>query len=78
MSTKKVIAPIMVTIILIVYFSLFILGILSVPEILWMGIIGIIIALIFIGISIYNLVERIKEIRSGEYDDLSKYWFYYR
>lgn len=73
MNTKKVIAPIIVTIILVVYFSLFILGILIVPEALWMRITGIIIALIFIGISIYNLVQRIKEIRSGEYDDLSKY-----
>lgn len=73
MNNKKVVAPIIVTLILIVYFSLFILAILSVPESLWMRIIGIIIALIFIGISIYSLVQRIKEIRSGEYDDLSKY-----
>lgn len=73
MNFKKIIAPSVVTAILIIYFLLFILGIISVPDELWTKVIGVIIPLVFIGISIYNLIERIKEIRSGEYDDLSKY-----
>lgn len=35
-------------------------------------IVGIILAFL-IGVSIYVLVERINEIRSGYYDDISKY-----
>lgn len=36
-------------------------------------ILAVIIPLALIGIIIFVLIERIKEIRSGEYDDLSKY-----
>jgi hypothetical protein len=36
-------------------------------------ILGIGIPLVFVGVCVYVLVERIKEIRSGEEDDLSKY-----
>ena len=36
-------------------------------------VIGAVICLALIGVSVFVLVERIKEIRSGELDDLSKY-----
>lgn len=62
---KGFIAPIMVTILLLGYFSLYIIGLLSVPEILWLRVIGIILVVIFIAISISNLVHRIQEISSG-------------
>lgn len=73
MNIKRMVAPIIVTMILIAYFLYFIFHILNDVETSWMSVIGIIIALMFIGISIYYLIERIKEIRSGEYDDLGKY-----
>jgi hypothetical protein len=73
MKTKKVIAPIIITCLLVLYFIFWILGIISVPDLLWLKVIGIIIPLSFIGVSIFVLIERIKEIRSGEEDDLSKY-----
>lgn len=73
MKINKIIAPIIVTIILVTYYSLAIFGILRVPESLILKVIGTIIGLILIGVSINSLIQRIKEIRSGEYDDLSKY-----
>lgn len=73
MNIKRMVAPIIVTMILIAYFLCFIFHILNDVETSWMRVIGIIIAFMFIGISIYYLIERIKEIRSGEYDDLGKY-----
>lgn len=74
MKIKKMIAPLIITCMLIIYFSLFILGIINIPEPLWIKIVGVIIPLALIGVSIFVLIERIKEIRSGEEDDLSKYW----
>ncbi len=78
MNTKKLIAPIIITCILIIYFVFSILNIIYVPDSILIRIIGIIILLVLIGKSIFVLIERIKEIRSGEEDDLGKYWLYYR
>lgn len=73
MKTKKIIAPIIITCLLILYFIFWILGIINIPDLLGIKVLGIIIPLAFIGVSIFVLIERIKEIRSGEEDDLSKY-----
>ena len=73
MKTKKIIAPIIITCLLILYFIFWFLGVISIPDSLWLKILGTIIILFFIGVSIFVLIERIKEIRSGEDDDLSKY-----
>jgi len=72
--SKKLIAPIIVTVItiafLLFYFGLiFVLIPLSVGLRLLIGLIP----LCLTGVSIYVLVERIKEVRSGEEDDLSNY-----
>lgn len=72
--TKKLIAPIVITILMIGYYLIY----------MWMGVyidemptiiktILIIIAIGLIGLSIYMLFERIGEIKGGEEDDLSKY-----
>ena len=74
MKVKKMIAPIIITIILFIYFSLFIFGIINIYSPLWVKVTVLAILLGLIGASIFVLVERIKEIRSGEEDDLSKYW----
>ena len=72
---KKMIAPIIISAIIVIYYIYFgyiiytIGGILSLPV----KILGLGIPLVFIGASIFVLRERIKEIRSGEEDDLSKY-----
>lgn len=73
MKTKKLIAPIVITIILVMYlfFFVFLCFLINMPILI--KIIGCIIPLSLIGLSIYVLVERIKEIESGEEDDLEKY-----
>ena len=58
---------------MIIYFVFSILNIIYVPDSILIRIIGIIILLVLIGKSIFVLIERIKEIRSGEEDDLGKY-----
>ena len=73
MEIKKIIAPLIITCILIIYFTFFILGIINTPDLLWIKIVGTIVPLALMGVSIFVLIERIKEIRSGEEDDLSKY-----
>lgn len=73
MKLKKLAAPIIITILLLAYFAAFLFGWSEAPLPLWQKLLGIIIPLGFMGVSIYVLVERIKEIRSGEEDDLSKY-----
>ncbi|WP_124066782.1 hypothetical protein [Clostridium sp. E02] len=72
--TKKLIAPIIITFIMVLLFIssafefIFTRGL---P--IWATIIGCLIQLFLAIISIYTLIERMKEIRSGEEDDLSKY-----
>lgn len=70
---KKYIAPIVITILLLLYFSLYIAVCIFIPMAFFVKIIVTCIFLFLAGISIYVLVERIREIRSGEEDDLSKY-----
>ncbi|MCF6465235.1 hypothetical protein [Clostridium sp. Cult2] len=73
MKAKKMIAPIIITILLIIYFSFFIWGWSYITVPFWVKIMGILIPLALMGASVFVLIERIKEIRSGEEDDLSKY-----
>lgn len=72
--TKKLIAPIIITVLIIIYFVFYIymgLYINDMPSII--KILFIIIPICFIILSIYMLIERIREIKGGEEDDLSKY-----
>jgi len=74
MYKKKMIAPIIITVILVLYFTGFAYGCVFFNGIpLFVKILGGIVALILAWVCIYVFVERIKEIRSGEEDDLSKY-----
>ena len=73
MKTSKMIAPIIITILLLAYIGFFVWAWSLMPIPVWGKIIGLAIPLTFMGVSIFVLIERIKEIRSGEEDDLSKY-----
>ena len=46
---------------------------LSVPMPVWAKVLVGLIPLAMLGASVYVLIQRIKEIRSGEEDDLSQY-----
>ncbi len=73
LHTKKMIAPIVVTIITAGYLLFYLAVILFGP----MPCIGKVLlgaaALALLGVSVGMLVQRIREIRSGEEDDLSQY-----
>ena len=69
---KKMIAPIIVTVAVVLYYILYLgLLILIIPGV-FKAIFGII-PLIFAVLMIYVCVQRIREIKGGEEDDLSKY-----
>ncbi len=73
MHFKKLIAPIIVTSLLLSYYGFILLNLVRIPESMGIRILLLVVPLGFMGVSIYVLVERIKEIRSGDEDDLGKY-----
>ena len=69
---KKMVAPIVVTVLMVLYYcAYFGLLIYAVPT-FWKYVLGIFPAA-FTGVTIYVCIERIKEIKEGEEDDLSQY-----
>ena len=73
MKNKGLVAPVIITVIisLILVFYACIYMFAPIPTSL--KVIISVVLLFLLGILIYVLIERIKEIRSGEYDDISKY-----
>ena len=70
---KKMIAPIVVTVILIAYYGLYFGVLIALIDVAAVRILlGVVPAVMSILI-IFVCIQRIKEIRSGEEDDLSKY-----
>jgi len=69
---KKIIAPIIITAILILYYITYFGFLISLLNGIWQYVLGII-PLVFSGIMIYVCIERINEIKKGEEDDISKY-----
>ena len=70
---KKMIAPIVISCLVIGYCVVYGVLILTQEMPFILKIIGAVIAAALIGTMIFVLLERIKEIRKGEEDDLSKY-----
>ena len=71
-NRKKLLAPILVTVFLTFYFIAyfgFLISLLNGFIRLVLGILPIVFAIV----TVYVCVQRIKEIRSGEEDDLSQY-----
>lgn len=74
MHGKKMIAPIIIALIFVLYYIGFAVVCFLIPELpLIVKFLAAVIPLLLAGVCIFVLVERIKEIRSGEEDDLSKY-----
>lgn len=73
MNFKKMIAPIIITGLLGIYLIIYAVILVSTMPEIWMRLLAGFIPLVLFGASIYVLIERIKEIRSGEEDDLSEY-----
>ena len=72
MNKKKIIAPVIITVLMAIYFIVYFGFLITLINGILKYLLGII-PLAFIGVIVFVCVERIKEIRSGEEDDISKY-----
>lgn len=70
---RKLIAPVIIAVLLVVYLGVVLLQGIPFVGVTWGTSVVVVILLGLIGTTFYVLLERIKEIRSGEEDDLSKY-----
>ncbi|MBQ3515866.1 MAG: hypothetical protein IJA29_01450 [Lachnospiraceae bacterium] len=71
-KSKKMIAPILISVIIILYYVLYFGILIALLGGIWKYVLGIV-PLLFVCVMIKVCVERIKEIKEGEEDDLSKY-----
>ncbi len=71
-KSKKMIAPILISVIIILYYVLYFGILIALLDGIWKYVLGIV-PLLFGCVMIKVCVERIKEIKEGEEDDLSKY-----
>ena len=69
---KKMIAPIVVTVLMVLYYILYFCLLASVTSGLWRIALGIL-PLALSALMVKVCIERIKEIKEGEEDDLSQY-----
>ena len=65
-------APIIITVLVLIYFAVYFGLLINLLDGFWKYALAII-PLVFSGVMIYVCIERVKEIRSNEEDDLSKY-----
>lgn len=69
---KKIIAPVIVTLIMVIYYAVYFGFLFSLLEGIWKYVLGIF-PLAFSVVTVAVCIERINEIKDGEEDDLSKY-----
>lgn len=69
---RKMIAPIVVAIIMILYYIIYFVFIAAMLNGIWKYILGIM-PLAFAALTVKVCVERINEIKGGEEDDIGKY-----
>lgn len=70
--SKKIIAPVIVTLIMVIYYAVYFGFLASLLEGIWKYVLGIF-PLVFSVVTVAVCIERINEIKEGEEDDLSKY-----
>lgn len=70
--TKKMIAPIIISVIVIAYYAVYFGFLIAVLDGVWKYLLGII-PLVLSAVMIKVCIERINEIKKGEEDDISKY-----
>ena len=69
---RKMIAPIVITVLFILYYGIYFGILIALLDGFWKYFLGIV-SLLLACVMTVVCIERIKEIRSGEEDDLSKY-----
>jgi len=72
---KKMTAPIVVTVIMVLYYAIYFGFLITLLDGIWEYALGII-PIIFSTVMVKVCIERINEIKKGEEDDISKYWLY--
>ena len=72
LNKNKMIAPIVISVIIILYYVVYFGILIAVLDGIWKWFLGII-PLAFSAVMLKVCIERIKEIKKGEEDDLSKY-----
>ena len=72
MHNKKMLAPIIVTVILVLYYAVYFGFLITLVDGIWKYVLGIV-PLIFSALTVKVCIERINEIKKGEEDDISKY-----
>lgn len=73
LKRKKMVAPVVIAAVLILWFAGYLLLCLLLQFPVWIKVVGCIVPLLLMGVVAFVLKERIEEIRSGEEDDLSQY-----
>ena len=69
---KKMLPPIVISVIIIFYYVVYFGILITLLDGIWKYVLGII-PLIFSAVTLKVCIERIKEIKEGEEDDISKY-----
>lgn len=69
---KKMLPPIVISVIIILYYVVYFGILITLLEGIWKYILGIM-PLVFSAVMVKVCIERIKEIKEGEEDDISKY-----
>lgn len=72
-KVKKMIAPIVITVLVVIYYLVYFCVIVSATQKMAAFILLGIIPLALAAVMIYVCLERVKEIQDGEEDDLGKY-----
>lgn len=69
---QKMIAPILVSVLMIIYYVVYFGFLIALLDGIWKYALGII-PLAFVAVMVGVCIERIKEIKEGEEDDIGKY-----
>ena len=72
MQKKKILAPIIISVIMVLYYIAYFGFLISLFGGFWKYLLGIV-PFAFSALMIYVCIERINEIKKGEEDDLSQY-----
>ncbi len=72
LHTKKMIAPIVVCVVVILYYVVYFGFLIALLGGIWKYVLGIF-PFIFSAVTVKVCIERINEIKKGEEDDISKY-----
>lgn len=73
MKAGKLVAPILVTVMLLAILVGYGAACFFLPLPIWLRLVGLAVLLGAAGAAVFVLIERIREVRSGEEDDLSDY-----